>query len=287
MAAWILLALTLGIVGTVFALGLRASFEDATYLLRRPGQLARALLAMNVIVPLCAAAMAAVFHLRPAVELALLALAVSPVPPLLPKRAMKAGGSASYTIGLLVATAVLAVVFVPLAVYLLGRVVGPTLRVAPAKVALVVSLTVLAPLGAGMATRRFKQAFAERIEHPISGVVTAMLAAGAVGALFTTLPVIVSLIGNGTLAAMVALAVVGLAAGHLLGGPDRDDRAVLALTTSSRHPGVAAAIAAASVPEQTALVIAAALLYLLVNLLVSLPYQVRAQRRHARLAQGA
>jgi BASS family bile acid:Na+ symporter len=284
MASWILIALVLGIVGTVLALGLRASVADATYLFRRPAQLSRALLAMNVIVPLFAAALTAVFRLRPAVELALLALAVSPVPPLLPRRALKAGGSASYTIGLLVAAAALAVVFVPFAVYVLGAVAGPPLRVVPARVGLVVSLTVLAPLGVGMAVHRVAHGLAERLERPVSVTATALLAAGALGAIFTTMPAIISLVGNGTLAAMFALAVVGLAAGHLLGGPDPDDRAVLALTTSSRHPGVAIAIAAASLPEQESLAIAAVLLYLVVNALVSLPYQIRAQRRHAEAA---
>ena len=33
-----------------------------------------------------------------------------------------------------------------------------------------------------------------------------------------------------------------LAAGHFLGGPDEDDRTVLAFATVSRHPGVAMAV---------------------------------------------
>jgi len=36
---------------------------------------------------------------------------------------------------------------------------------------------------------------------------------------------------------------IGLAVGHLLGGPAREDRSVLALATASRHPGVALAVA--------------------------------------------
>jgi BASS family bile acid:Na+ symporter len=64
--------------------------------------------------------MIAVFHLHPVVEITLIALAVSPIPPLLPKRALKAGGDASYTIGLLVAASLFAIFFVPFAVDLLG-----------------------------------------------------------------------------------------------------------------------------------------------------------------------
>jgi BASS family bile acid:Na+ symporter len=64
----------------------------------------------------------------------------------------------------------------------------------------------------------------------------------------------------------------GLAAGHLLGGPNPANRAVLALTTSSRHPGIAAAIAALNFPDEK-LAFSAILLYLLVNVILSLLYR--------------
>ena len=48
-----------------------------------------------------AVALAVAFDFTPVVEVALLALAISPVPPLLPGKEFKAGGRASYTIGLL------------------------------------------------------------------------------------------------------------------------------------------------------------------------------------------
>jgi BASS family bile acid:Na+ symporter len=275
---WIQPALLGGVVLTVFALGLHASVADATYLFRRPAELGRALLAMNVVVPVFAAAMLAMFHLRPAVDIALVALAVSPIPPLLPKRAMKSGGSAPYTIGLLVAAAVLAIVFVPFAVYVLGRLFWHEARISPVPVAAVVALTVLAPLAVGMLVRGVAPGFADRAGRPVSVVATLLVLAAAVPVLFVATPLIVSLIGDGTLAAMIAMAVVGLAAGHFLGGPIEDHRAVLALTCSSRHPGVALAIATANFPDAKKPVAAAILLYLLVNVLVAVPYQAWSKR---------
>jgi bile acid:Na+ symporter, BASS family len=50
-AALIVLALKASIVLTVLAIGLRATFADATSLFRRPPDLARAFLSMNVIMP--------------------------------------------------------------------------------------------------------------------------------------------------------------------------------------------------------------------------------------------
>jgi BASS family bile acid:Na+ symporter len=65
--------------------------------------------------------------------------------------------------------------------------------------------------------------------------------------------------------------VVGLVVGHVLGGPDADDRAVLALATATRHPGVALAIATEIFPTQK-LVAPALILYVIVGAISSVPY---------------
>jgi BASS family bile acid:Na+ symporter len=99
-AQLIRLALQTSILLLVFALGLRATIQDATYLLRQPSLLLKSLVAMNVIVPLVAAILAAVFPLHPAVKITLLLMAVSPVPPILPGKQLKLGGRTSYVYGL-------------------------------------------------------------------------------------------------------------------------------------------------------------------------------------------
>ena len=60
------------------------------------------------------------FELRPSFEIALVALAISPVPPLLPGKEGKAGGRAAYGLGLMAVVSILAIVVVPLWVQLLG-----------------------------------------------------------------------------------------------------------------------------------------------------------------------
>jgi BASS family bile acid:Na+ symporter len=136
----------------VFSLGLRARPQDTTYLFHRLGQLLRSFLSMNVIMTLFTAAMIVAFHLHPAVEITLIALAVSPIPPTLPKRALKAGGEASYTIGLLVAASLLSIVFVPLVVNSWRIFVGSPAKISHVS-ALFVGITTLAPLAAGMLVR--------------------------------------------------------------------------------------------------------------------------------------
>ena len=96
--------------------------------------------------------------------------------------------------------------------------------------------------------------------------------------LISAAPAIWALIGNGTLVALAAFVLVGVAIGHFLGGPEPENRAALAISTASRHPGIAGAVAAANFPDQK-LVTAAVLLYLLVNALVLTPYQSWIKRR--------
>ena len=280
MAAMIHLMLKASIVLTVFAIGLSTRPQDVAYVVRRPGLLLKSLLSINVAMPLFAASMIAIIHLESAVRIALISLSVSPIPPMLPKKALKAAGDASYGIGLLVVAALLAIAFVPLSVHLMGWAFGRQAEISRTEVALILAANVLAPMGAGLLVHHVARQFAERIARPLSLLASILLVACVPPILFTATPAILSLIGNGTLIAIIAFVLVGLAAGHLLGGPDPANRAVLALTTSSRHPGVAAAIASANFPQQK-LVLPAILLYLVVNVLISIWYKKLFGHRHA------
>jgi len=280
-----ILAIRTSIFLIVFSLGLGSKQEDALSLLRRPRQLVRSLLAMNVIMPLVAVGLAQAFNFRGPVKIALLALAVSPVPPILPRQQFKAGGHASYTVGLLVVAAVLAVVFVPLGVEVLGRIFATHSHVPVLTVAGLVAITVLVPVTLGIIVRRRAPAFAARAARPIAAGANLLLIAVCLLLLVGAWPVVVALIGNGDVLALAAFVAIGLAVGHLLGGPDPDDRSVLALATASRHPGVALAIAAAAFPKQK-LVIGAILLYLFVGFIVSMPYVMWRRRQLAAAAEA-
>lgn len=142
----------------VFAIGLRASAQDATYLFRRPSEMVRALLAMNVLMPLFAIVLISIFDLSPAVRIALVALSVSPMPPLLPNKMVKAGGTDSYAIGLLIAVGLLAIIFVPLAMEIIERVRNVPLQMSVTSIATLIFVTTMLPLGLGVAVHSFAPA---------------------------------------------------------------------------------------------------------------------------------
>jgi bile acid:Na+ symporter, BASS family len=277
-AALLPLLLKASIALTVVALGLRAEPGDATSVLRDPPRLARTMLAMVILMPLFAITLVLLFDLHPAVKIALVALAVSPVPPLIPKKVLKAGGDATYMIGLLVAASVLSIVTIPVAMELLQRAFAVPVAMPAGAIALLVVTSVLAPLALGIAIRRLAPSFAQRVAGPVALTATVMLVVGVLPILFKAVPVAVSLIGNGTLLAMVAFVVVAIAAGHLLGGPRPADRKVLAIAAASRHPAVAMAIAHANFPDQR-MVAAAVVLYLLVGGVLSALYLKWSGRR--------
>src|SRR5215475_15442373 len=82
----------------LFRLGLNATSSDAFSVLRRPLELGRAFLSMNVLMPALALTMALHFNFHPAVRIVLVALSVAPVPPMLPRSALKAGGRKDYPV---------------------------------------------------------------------------------------------------------------------------------------------------------------------------------------------
>jgi BASS family bile acid:Na+ symporter len=265
------MALTTSIFLLVLHIGLKATPHEAMHLLGHPGLLMRSLAAMYLVMPALAVAVTLAFDLPPAVEIALVALAVSPVPPFLPNRVAKMGGDRDYTISLLVVASVLALVCIPLAVEMLERIFARPFATPVAAVAKLVTSTVLAPLAAGMALRRFAPAIADRIAEPAATASVVLLAATVLPALVTAWKPISSLIGDGTIVAFVAFVAAGLGAGHLLGGPRLEERSVLALASGGRHPGIALALAHTNFPEDGH-VLPAVLLYLIVAAVVAVPY---------------
>jgi BASS family bile acid:Na+ symporter len=272
------------ILATVLGFGLKATVGDLLYLIRQPSVLARSLLAMFVVMPLIAVLLARAFDFSHTVEVALIALAISPLPPLIPNKLTQPDDRPSNAIALTATIGLLSIAIVPLLVELLARYAGRPVTASPRTVATVVVTMVLLPLVAGIILRAAWPALAERIEPLVSTVGSVLLRVAALALLVTALPAMWALIGNGTLIAIAIFVLAGLAAGHVLGGPDADGRTMLALAAASRHPAIAFAIASANFPEER--FGATILLYLLMSALAGVPYTLL-QRKKARDVEAA
>lgn len=274
----VILLLKSSIFLTVFSLGLQATWQDAISLFRRPGLLFRSILSMNIAMPIIAVTLGGMYRINPAVKVALILLAVSPVPPLLPRQQLKLGGSSSYVCGLLVAAALFSIVLVPLTVAVLGVIYSRDVGISPGAVAKVVLPTILVPISVGLFVHARMPAFADRWAKPMGTAALILLVLCALPLLFVEGKPMIELIGNGTILVIAAFVVAGAAVGHWLGGPNPGDRTTLALATASRHPGLAAVIAAANFPAQLHPIAAAILLYFIVKALVLIPYNSRRKR---------
>jgi bile acid:Na+ symporter, BASS family len=262
--AVILLALKTSIFLSVFALGLKASFADATFFLHRPRDMARAFLSMNLLMPLVAFLLAATLDLHPAVKIALVAVSVSPVPPVFPKKALKIGCGENYAVGLLVAASLLSIILVPATMELFRLITNVPLQMPVRSVAETVFFTILLPLLLGIGIRRVATALAERAAPIIGPAASILLVLAFLPVVPFAAKMMLPLVGNGTLLSFSVFAVVGLFVGHFLGGPGPENRSVLALATATRHPGMAIAIAHANFPNQK-LAVPAIFLYTVVG----------------------
>jgi bile acid:Na+ symporter, BASS family len=270
----------------VASIGMASSWRDATWLVRSPGLLVRSLLSMQVLAPLLAVALAATLPLHPGVKAAIVLLSLSPVPPALPGKELKVGGNRPFAVSLLVVSAVLAIAVIPLSLELLEDVSTLSLGIEPSVVAKLIGSSVLLPLGVGMIVGSIAPELGLRASPYVAKAGTGLLVLGLVPPVIVALPAMRALLGDGTLAVSTVLCIAALATGHLLGGPDRGDRTVLALSTTMRHPAMAIMLAKANFSDEP-LVVPAILLYLIVAAVVRVPYMKLSARHRAEWVAGA
>lgn len=279
-ARLIALGLNVSVVLMVFAVALGARVASGRSVLQSPGLLARALVAMYVVMPALAIGIALSFELTHALKVALILLALSPVPPVLPGKQMRVGGSAGFVLGLLVVAAAAAIVVVPAGLAVVGAIAGRDLAVPFGATTQVVATSVLLPVAAGLVVGRFAPRFAERAARPLTLAALVLMLATFVPLLVAGRHALAAQLGDDTVLAMVLFTIAGLAVGHLLGGPAAETRSAVALATATRHPGVALAVLHAIEPGDKA-AMAAIVLYLLVATVVATPYVAWRKRAHA------
>lgn len=265
------LLIVVSVVLSVFSLALRSRLADILHLLRNWKLGLRALLAMFVVVPLAALAVVTAFELKPGVEIALLVLSLSPVPPLLPRRQAGAGAGGAYVTSLLVCAALASMLAMPLGLHLFGAVLGRDVDVPMMVMAKTLAITIGVPVLLGFAGQLLLGANAARISEVVGRLAMAMLLVGALALLVLLAPALGRLLGGGTLLALLGMISAGLVAGYLLGGGSAGNRAALALAAATRHPGVALGVVAAMFPDEKQALMAI-LASVLLNVVVGVPF---------------
>ncbi|MGL6042648.1 MAG: hypothetical protein ACRC1J_01875, partial [Sandaracinobacteroides sp.] len=102
------------VVLIVVSIGMNVRPGTALRFLKDPVPASKAMLAMFVAMPLFVLLVTSLFPLEPAVRVALVALSLSPMPPILPRKEVKLGAGMDYAIGIQVTAMVTALVAAPL-----------------------------------------------------------------------------------------------------------------------------------------------------------------------------
>lgn len=264
-ALLVLLKITVTII--IFGIGLDSTLHDAFRLFRHPALLLRSLLAMYVLVPLAAVGLVILLPLPAGAEAGLLVLAVSAGAPLLPRKMLGIGDGA-YTFSLVAVSSVLAVILVPLWLEMLGPLFPRLPRLAPEKAALVLGESFFLPLLAGMAVRRFFPKLAAWTGGRVVGLAGLAMTLAAVVLLAVNWHLVLEVRWQG-IAALALLILIALVIGHLVGGPQEENRSALAVACATRHIGVAVVVATSLPGGRVAVVIS---IYIAISVAITLPY---------------
>src|SRR6187401_3587575 len=219
----------------MFAIGVAMDVRDLRWALSQPALLARSLFSVFVVVPVVAVLIAVSLGLSPEAQIGIALMAIAPGAPVALRRSLDAGGHQAFAPALQLLIATLAVVTMPLSVMLLNYVFDTHGEVSVGVVAQNVLMAQLIPLGLGLAVHRFAPAFAARVEPGIRRLGGTMLIAFLVVVLASIWKLV---FGAGLLVAVgaIAISIVALVAGHMLGGPATETRTAVAISSALRNP---------------------------------------------------
>lgn len=267
----------------VVSIGMQTRPVDVLALRDDPGMALRAVLAMFVIVPAFVILFTWWLPLEPPIPSALIALSISPMPPILPRREAATGADADYVISLQLLAAVTSLIMAPLIAAIGGHVFGIAVHFEPLTILKTLVVTIAAPLLLGIIINRVAPRLAARANAGVARLGMLTLVAAIAAMLFKVGPRIAEAIGSGVVLTAIAISLFALVVGHMLGGPDEGDRGALAVTTAARHPGVAISMSTAMFATEQPLILVSVLIYTLVTLIITIPYVQWRKRYVARL----
>ena len=259
----------------MLTLGVKTELSDLAQLWRQPQLLIRALFAALVLFPVGAGLIGYVLLKgTPAavpIGLGLVVLAAAPGAPLLTTRATMAGGNVAIATSLQATLAALAVVTTPLTLLIFTAIFanveanGSFLLIA--KQVLTVQFL---PLGLGLLIRRLGGAAAVNIGELLTTVANTLFIVLIVFLLGLSWVLLPTVPWRG-FAVIPPIVLFGLACGHLLGGPELDNRSSIATGVIARNAGMALFLVAANGAPQS---IPAIIAYMVVGAITALPYNI-------------
>jgi BASS family bile acid:Na+ symporter len=264
------------VVTCMLTAGLGLTVRDVVAPLRRARLVAIALVANFVVAPALALALTRLFTLDPPYAIGLLLLGAAAGAPFLPKLADLANGDIAFSVGLMLLLTVGTEILLPITLPLL--IPGKSADTWPILQSLL--LTMLVPLGIGMAVRGRSKRWSARLRPALALASNVSMVLAVLLLLGLHFDAVVGTFGSGAVAVAVLFVLILVAIGYATGGPARTTRSVLALGTGQRN------VAAALIVAQQIAADAEVVVMLLVATLAGLIVLVPAARWFARRTAG-
>ena len=236
------ICLPLSLMAVMFTQGLALKPGELLAIFKdRPLVMLRSLVVVLVLVPIAALAIILLFKPSPATVVGLAILAASPAAPFQLRNIYKKGGSLVYLGALHLSLALLAIITVPVVLYLLSEALGFEADVTVFHVGNTVMQAVLIPVVVGMVFGTIFPTVAGRIEPPLSRIFEIGLVVVAVLLIIGTYSLLLKM-DAWSYVVMIIFILVNIGLGHVLGPRDAQERTTLAIESGERNTGLAMSI---------------------------------------------
>ncbi|HEY2914571.1 MAG TPA: bile acid:sodium symporter [Candidatus Angelobacter sp.] len=240
---------TIALFFMMVGVGLGLNIRDLLKVARDWKLALRAGIANYLLVPAAAVGLLFLFQPKPMVAAGFLIAVVCPGAPFAPVLTTIAKGSTATAVGVMAILAGSSAIIAPLLLrFLLPWVAGNgDLNIRPIKIISTLIMSQFLPLGLGLALHHAKPRLAERLQAPLNRFST-LLNLGLITLILVAQFKLLQQVHLSGYLGMSMMVGATLFAGWLLGGPDRNQRKTMAITTSARNVGVALVIVASSFP---------------------------------------
>jgi len=273
----LLILVKVTIFSLMLSIGINLSFEKMLSLWRKPALLFRELLAVVILVPLVVIILLKLFNLPMSVMMGLIFLAISPGAPLTTKRAQMTGARFQHSASLQLTLALLAVVVTPVTLDIFSILFpGIPEKLTILKVAKQVTQVQFIPVIFGILLQKFGGKYAEKIAKPLSFIANSLFLVLIVLVCTLGMPLFFKVWGL-PIVAILIMVIISLAIGHILGGPDEEKRAILAISCIARNVGLALFIAILNNVQQ--LVMPTLIAYVILGAILGIPYSIWSKRK--------
>jgi BASS family bile acid:Na+ symporter len=261
----------------MFSLGLSFTLQQFLAFWRKPGLVLRSLISTLIVFPMLVVCVLQITTLPQSAIIGLVVLAAAPGAPLMTRRITMAGGDFHLGANLQITLAALAIITTPLILLLFDRALADiNLGISPRQVALNVAIAQGLPIGLAMLLSHYRPRLAKALALFVGKAANILFMLLAAVLLVTGFDLVIEAGWQANL--MISMLVVmALAAGHLLGGPDKQTRTALAIATIARNMGLALFITvlSGSAKHELAVLIA----YMIIGFTLAVPYNL--WRRHS------